>query len=110
MFKTGCSSDLVGIDVQRALLHWAAYFVEARNPVRLPAFCVRACRSLGGLRRSSSQIAIRIAFTHYFAAFFPAQFACTFSVLDIAGDGAKSVPDGQKQKQKPWRAPRLRRC
>ena len=30
---------------------------------------------------------------------FPAQFACALFVLDIAGDGAKSVPDGQKQRQ-----------
>ena len=44
----------MGIDVRRALLHWAAYSAEARNPLRLPAFCVRACRSLGGVRRSNS--------------------------------------------------------
>ena len=86
----------MGIDVRRALLHWAAYSAEARNPLRLPAFCVRACRSLGGVRRSSSQIAIRIALTHSTPLPFPAQFACALFVLDIAGDGAKSVPDGQK--------------
>ena len=45
----------MGIDVRRALLHWAAYSAEARNPLRL--------------------------------------------VLDIAGDGAKSVLDGQKPRQ-----------
>ena len=89
----------MGIDVRRALLHWAAYSAEARNPLRLPAFCVRACRSLGGVRRSSSQIAIRIALTHSTPLPFPAQFACALFVLDIAGDGAKSVPDGQKQRQ-----------
>ena len=81
------------IDVRRALLHWAAYSGEARNPLRLPAFCVRACRSLGGARRSSSQIGIRIALTH------SAQFACVLFVLDIAGDDVKSVPDGQKPRQ-----------
>ena len=89
----------MGIDVRRALLHWAAYSAEARNPLRLPAFCVRACRSLGGVRRSSSQIAIRIALTHSTPLPFPAQFACALFVLDIAGDGAKSVPDGQKPRQ-----------
>ena len=89
----------MGIDVRRALLHWAAYSAEARNPLRLPAFCVRTCRSLGGVRRSSSPIAIRIALTHSTPLPFPAQFACALFVLDIAGDGAKSVPDGQKQRQ-----------
>ena len=89
----------MGIDVRRTLLHWAAYSAEARNPLRLPAFCVRACRSRGGVRRSSSQIAIRIAFTHSTRLPFPAQFACALFVLDIAGDGAKSVPDGQKPRQ-----------
>ena len=33
----------MGIDVRRALLHWVAYSAEARNPLRLPAFCFRAC-------------------------------------------------------------------
>ena len=112
MFETGCSSD-----VRRALLHWAAYSAEARNPLRLPAFCVRACRSLGGVRRSSSQIAIRIALTHSTPLPFPAQFACALFVLDFAGDGAKSVPDGQKpskscckENAQKAREPCLRRC
>ena len=107
----------MGIDVWRALLHWAAYSAEARNPLRLPAFCVRACRSLGGVRRGSSQIAIRIALTHSTSLPFPAQFACPLFVLDIAGDGAKSVPDGQKPSQscckedaQKVRGPCLRRC
>ena len=56
------------------------------------------CRSLGKVRRSS-QIAIRIAFTHSTPLPFPAQFACALFVLDIAGDGAKSGPDGQKSRQ-----------
>ena len=103
----------MGIDVRGALLHWAAYSAEARNPLRLPAFCVRACRSLGGVQRRSSQIAIRIALTHSTPLPFPAQFACALFVLDIAGDGAKSVPDRQKPRQscckKPG-GPCLRRC
>ena len=107
----------MGIDVRRALLHWAAYSAEARNLLRLPAFCVRACRSLGGVRRSSSQIAIRIALTHSTPLPFPAQFACALFVLDIAGDGAKSVLTGKskdkvaakKTRKKPG-GPRLRRC
>ena len=82
----------MGIDVRRTPLHWAAYSSEARNLLRLPAFCVRACRCLGGVRRSRSQIAIRIAVTHSTPLLFSAQFACALFVLDIAGDGAKSVP------------------
>ena len=46
-----------------------------------------------------SQIAIRIALTHSTPLPFPAQCACALFVLDIAGDGAKSVPDGQKPSQ-----------
>ena len=42
----------MGINLWRALLHWAACYAEA-EPLRLLAFCVRACRSLGGIRRSS---------------------------------------------------------
>ena len=72
---------------------------------------------LAGVRRSSSQIAIRIALTHSTSLPFPAQFACALFVLDIAGDGAKSVPDGQKPSQSCCKEdaqkasrPCLRRC
>ena len=48
---------------------------------------------------------------------FPAQFACALFVLDIAGDGAKSAPDGQKPSQSCCKEdaqkasrPCLRRC
>ena len=47
--------------------------------------------------QSRSQITIRIALTHSTPLPFPAQFACALFVLDIAGDGAKSVPDRQSQ-------------
>ena len=55
------------------------------------AFCVRACRSLGGVQRSRGQITIGIALNHSTRLLFPAQFACALFVLDIAGDGAKSL-------------------
>ena len=70
---------------------------EARNLLRLPAFCVRACRSLGGVRRTRSQNTTRIALTHSTPLPFPTQFACALFVRGIAGDGAKSVPDRQRQ-------------
>ena len=78
----------MGIDVRRALLHWVAYSAEARNPLRLPAFC---------FRRSSSQIANRIALTHSTPLPFPAQFACALFALDFAGDGAKAYLTGKSQ-------------
>ena len=87
----------MGIDARRTLLHLAAYSAEARNPLRLPAFCVRASRSLGGVRWGRSQITSRIALTHSTPLPFPARFACASFVLDTAGDGAKSVPDRQSQ-------------
>ena len=107
----------MGIDVRRALLHWAAYSAEARNPLRLPAFCVRACRSLGGVRRSSSQIAIRIALTHSTPLPFPAQFACACSCLTLQAMAPKAYLTGKskdkvaakKTRKKPG-GPRLRRC
>ena len=90
----------MGIDVGRALLHWAVHSAEARNPLRLPAFVservgvlaenggvvVRlplVLRSLTLLRRLSRHSSLALF------------------VLDIAGDGAKSAPDGQKPSQSP---------
>ena len=77
------------------------------------------CPSVSESWRSTAecQIAIRIALTHCTSLPFPAQFACALFVLDIAGDGAKSVPDGQKSRQscckedvQKARRPCLRRC
>ena len=106
----------MGIDVRGALLHWAAYSAEARNPLRLPAFCVRACRSLGGVRRSSSQIAIRIALTHSTPLPFPAQLVlCSCLTLQamapkvyLTGKSQDKVA-AKKTREKPG-GPCLRRC
>ena len=87
----------MGIDVRRRLLHWAAYSAEARNPLRLPAFCVRACRSLCGVRRSSSQIAIRIALTHSTPLPFPAQSLVLCSCLTLQVMAPKAYLTGKSQ-------------
>ena len=89
---------LLGLAPPHSVREWMQHeglVVEARCHVHGRT----RCRSLGGVRRSSSPIAIRIALTHSTPLPFPAQFACALFVLDIAGDGAKSVPDGQKQRQ-----------
>ena len=56
-----------------------------------PAFCVRACRSLGGVLRSRSQITIGIALNHSSPLPFPAQFACTLFVLDMQVMAQKDI-------------------
>ena len=60
-----------------------------------PVFCVRACRSLGGVLRSRGEITIGITLDHSTPLPFPAQFACALFVLDIADDGAKAHLTGK---------------
>ena len=78
MFKTGCSSDRPESATgrltpqKRGILYACQDFVSERG-------------SLGG-------VVVRLP-----SGLRSAQFACALFELDIAGDGAKSVPDGQKQ-------------
>ena len=58
--------------------------------------CLSAVRGQRGTAASAAELSQAAASK----VTFPAQFACTLFVLDIAGDGAKSAPDGQKAKPK----------
>ena len=79
----------MGIDVRRALLHWAACRRSRSAEFTAPASIL--CPNVAESWRSTAEYSTPLPF--------PAQFACALFVLDIAGNGAKSVPNGQKQRQ-----------
>ena len=107
----------MGIDVRRALLHWAACSTEARNPLRLPAFCVRTCRSLGGVRRSRVRLPLGLRSLTLLRCLSWHSSLVLCSCLTLQAMAPKACLTGKskdkvaakKTRKKPG-GPRLRRC